>query len=140
MARTPGIYVPLDANYLRDPAIRRAGPDAELLYIRALAHVKSGDTDGLILSYDLPVIAIGLRTVQKRVDALVREGLWIEDPEGWLIRSWCRWNMTRDERATDKAKRRIGAMLTNHGKGAHAERPDPECPRCGALLSPAGRR
>ena len=140
MARTPGIYVPLDANYLRDPAVRRAGPDAELLYIRSLAHSKSADTDGLILTCDLPVIAIGLKTVQKRVDALLREGLWTEDPEGWLIRSWSRWNMTRDERVNDKAKRRIGAMMTNHGKGAHNDRIDPECPRCSETLERALER
>ena len=43
----PSVYVPLDANYLRDPRIRRAGPDAELLYLRALAHAKAGETDAI---------------------------------------------------------------------------------------------
>ena len=40
MAKAPSVYVPLDVNYMRDPKIRRAGPDAELLYLRALAYAR----------------------------------------------------------------------------------------------------
>ena len=140
MARTPGLYVPLDANYLRDPAIRKAGPDAELLYIRGLAHAKSGDTDGLILTYDLPVIGVGLKSIPRRVDALVRECLWVPISDGWVIRSWERWNMTRDEREADKATKRTGAALTNHSLGRHADRPDPVCPRCSESLERSDQR
>jgi hypothetical protein len=32
MAKTPSMFVPLDVNYMRDPRIRRAGSDAELLF------------------------------------------------------------------------------------------------------------
>lgn len=134
MGRLPGLYVPLDANYLRDPAIRKAGPEAELLYIRGLAHAKSGDTDGLILAYDLPVIGVGLKALPRRVEALVRECLWVPIPDGWVIRSWERWNMTREEREADKATKRTGAALTNHRLGRHTDRPDAACPRCSESL------
>lgn len=89
---TPGNYVPLDVNYLRDSAIRMAGPDAELLYIRSLAFAKGSKTDGLIASFDLDVVGVGLKKLQQRAAALVKHDLWVECPEGWLIRSWHRWN------------------------------------------------
>lgn len=129
MARVPSLYVPLDANYLRDPAVRRAGPDAELLYVRGLAHAKSGDTDGVILACDLPVIAVGLRGVPRRVDALVREGLWLPLDDGWAIRSWVKWNMTRTERTNDKEVKRAAAARTNHMR-YHGDRIEPTCPHC----------
>ena len=56
---TPSMFVPLDVNYMRDPRIRRAGPDAELLYLRALAYAKGGETDGFVHDFDLDAIATG---------------------------------------------------------------------------------
>ena len=79
------MYVPLDVNFMRDPRIRRAGPDAELLYLRALAYAKGGETEGFVHDYDLDVIAIGLRNVPSRVSALVREKAWEEREGGWFI-------------------------------------------------------
>lgn len=115
MARTtPSVYVPLDVNYMRDPRIRRAGPDAELLYLRALAYAKGGETDGFVHDYDLDVIAIGLAKVPARVTALVREKAWEERDGGWFIAGWLNWNeSTRTLR--DKRKRQAdGAAKTNH--------------------------
>ena len=83
-ASPPSLYVPLDANYLRDPKIRRAGPDAELLYLRGLAHSKSGETDGVIHDYDLDVIAVGLDGAEDRAAKLVEVGAWSEP-----VRSAC---------------------------------------------------
>lgn len=34
MATAPSVYVPLDVNYLRDPKVRRAGSEAEVLFVR----------------------------------------------------------------------------------------------------------
>ena len=90
--KTPGNYVPLDVNYIRDASIRRAGEPAELLYVRALAHAKGARTAGFIPDYDLDVVAVGMKGVPARVAALVRERLWVVSPGGWLVRSWDRWN------------------------------------------------
>lgn len=89
---TPGNYVPLDVNYARDAAIRAAGEAAELLFVRGLAYCKSARSDGFIPEYDLPVVAVGLRSVSKRVTALVSHGLWRPVDGGWVVRSWSRWN------------------------------------------------
>lgn len=115
MARTaPGIYVPLDVNYLRDPRIRRAGPDAELLYIRALAYAKGGETDGFVHDYDLDVIGVGLKNLPIRVASLVREKAWEERDGGWFICGWFRWNESTGS-LRDKRKRQAdGAAKTNH--------------------------
>ena len=131
MRKLPGLFVPLDMNYMRDPAIRRAGPDAELLYVRALAFSKSGGTGGMIHEYDLPVVAIGLKRVQARVDALVREHLWLTVDGGWLIRSWERWNLSRAELEEERAKKVAAAIKTNHNRW-HKKRADmsPDCPLC----------
>lgn len=141
MAKTPGLYVPLDMNYLRDPDIRRAGPDAELLFIRSLAHSKSGNTDGKIWDYDLDVVAVGLKGVPARVNALVREGLWIVEDGGWRIRSWGKWNMTQAEIREDKQRRRAGAALTNHERWHVKEgKFDDECPLCSESLERSQQR
>jgi hypothetical protein len=89
---TPGNYVPLDVNYARDRAIRMAGPDAELLYIRSLAYAKGAQSNGMVPDFDLEVVSIGLRNVKKSVAALVNVGLWTQQEDGWFISSWWKWN------------------------------------------------
>lgn len=117
MARVaPSIYVPLDVNYMRDPRIRRAGHDAELLYIRALAYAKGGETDGFVHDYDLEVIAVGLTKVQARVEALVREKAWEPRDGGWFIAGWFKWNEPMARLADKKRRQSEGAAKTNHKK------------------------
>lgn len=133
MARsTPGNYVPLDVNYVRDVAIRRAGEAAELLFIRALAYSKGAKTGGFVSSYDLEVVAVGLRNVRVRVAKLVSEGLWIEVRDGWRIRSWDRWN------GTDEAFREERSASGKHGNHQrwHVEKGivSPDCDLCMASL------
>lgn len=139
MGKTPSGFVPLDMNYLRDPAVRKAGPDAELLYVRSLAHCKSGGTDGFIGDYDLEVVGVGLKnpSVRARAALLVREGLWSAEPDGWTIRSWLKWNMTQTEIADDKARKRESAIETNH-KRYHGKEPDARCAHCKAIATPIG--
>lgn len=104
--KMPGAYVPLDVTFLRDKDIRLAGPDAELLFLRGLAYAKGNFTDGDIPEYDLPVIAVGLKNVQARVDALVADGsgLWTVIDGGWHIRGWSHWNETSEQTAKKKQR------------------------------------
>ena len=128
-SRTPGLYVPLDVNYARDPRIRLAGPNAELLYIRGLAYAKQSGTDGAIPRYDLPIVSVGLKGVKTAVAMLVHHGLWEEFPEGWLIRSWQKWNLTQQQIADQKKARAMAAMRTNHERW-HGDRYDANCQLC----------
>lgn len=127
----PSVYVPLDANYLRDPRIRRAGPDAELLYIRSLAYAKAGETDGIVYDFDLDAIAVGLKGTTARVNALVREKAWEPRDEGWFICGWFNWNDPVEKLREQKRKRAEGAAKTNHKR--HADNGHPfvgSCPVC----------
>lgn len=121
--KLPGPYVPLDVHYARDEAIRRAGPDAELLYIRGLAYSKGHYKDGLIPDYDLAVVAVGLWRVQSRVDALVREELWLPVDGGWHIRSWHLWNETSEQTAAKK--KRAADRQARRRERARDSPPDP---------------
>ena len=112
----PSVYVPLDANYLRDPRLRRAGVLAEHLYLRSLAYAKAGETDGVVYAFDLDAVAVGLTKVPNRVAALVREKAWEERDEGWFISGWFNWNDPVDKLREQKRKRAEGAAKTNHGK------------------------
>lgn len=131
--RIPGEFVPLDLNLPSDPKIRRAGPDAELLYIRTLIYIKRTGSDGFIPEYDLPVVGAGLKNIKASVAALVRVKLWAtgkrDDADGWDCAAWLKWNMSQSEIADARAERKLGALKTNHGKGLHLA-PVPGCPDC----------
>lgn len=105
--QTPGNYVPLDVNYVRDAAIRRAGPMAELLYIRSLAYAKGAKTSGQIPDFDLEVVGVGLPKIKVAAAKLAEVGLWIRLEDGWFIRSWERWNAEAEAVSA-------GARLGNH--------------------------
>ena len=133
--RIPGEFVPLDLNLPSDAAIRRAGPDAELLYIRGLIYLKRVGSDGFIPAYDLPAFAVGLKNVKASTAKLTKVQLWVDaerdDEPGWECRSWLKWNMSQQEIADARSERKAGALKTNHSKGLHAT-PVAGCPDCEA--------
>lgn len=135
-----GVYVPLDVNYLRDTKVRRAGPDAELLYLRGLAHAKGGSTDGFIADFDLEVVGVGLSRLPSRVSSLIANGLWKEVEGGWRICGWTKWNKTNKQMEEDRQARKLGAEKTNHKK-YHAG-PDgdfnPSCSLCRDAMASGG--
>lgn len=131
--RIPGEFVPCDVNLSTDPAIMRAGPLAELLYRRALEYVKRNDRDGQIHVIELPLIAHGIPgKPSAHAEALVGQGLWQSNCDGWVIRSWLKWNLSQAEQTEEKERKRLGAIKTNHRK--HAE-PDSSCPICRGEIS-----
>jgi hypothetical protein len=117
--RLPGPYVPLHVHYPRDGDIRRAGPDAELLFLRGLAYAKAHYTDGEIPDWDLETVAIGLGRVAARVAALVDQGLWQPVEGGWRIRGWRLWNETSEQTAA-KRKRAAERQATKRERDRQA--------------------
>lgn len=134
MPKPPSAYVPLDVNYLRDRDIRRAGPDAELLYIRGLSYCKGSFSDGFIPEYDLVLIAVDLKSVQKRIEKLLETGLWQRVEDGWQIRSWSIWNETSDEtaskrkRAAERQARKRERESTESHESHDVSHPDSHAP------------
>lgn len=115
--KAPGLYVPLDVNYVTDEGIRRAGPAAELLYIRGLTYSKRTQSDGFLPDYDMPVISVGLPQVKESIEALVDRELWLATDGGWQIRSWRRWNEAHQD-AADKRKRAADRQRRNRERKA----------------------
>ena len=135
MARKiPGEFVPLDLDMPRDIKIRKAGPDAELLYIRGLIYLKTADHDGFVPDFDIPALAVGLRAIPASTKALVSSGLWepaeVDGMRGYVCKAWLKWNMSRAEQEDQRRQRRVGALKTNHDRGQHGEEPHPDCPKC----------
>lgn len=127
MARIPGEFVPLDVNYSHDRAIRQAGYQAEMLFIRGLAYARKmfPVTHGLIPDYDLPSIAAGIPNPKKLAATLVRERLWITAKGGWHIRSFAKWNPE-----IDRAKQSTGGALGNHNRWHTDGKWSPDCTFC----------
>ena len=127
--RIPGVFVPSDVNTANDPAIMAAGPMAELIFRRANEYAKKNGRDGLIFTFDLPLIANGIPNATKHAGRLVDVELWEERADGWFITSYLKWNTSVAEQADQKQQNRIGAFVSNHKKGQHTERLT-ECPLC----------
>ena len=129
MARLiPDEFVPLHVHYRRDRAIRKAGPDAELLFIRALAFARANRTGGMIEDFDLDEIGAGLNDPTASATALVDVNLWLTSGTGWIIRSFEKWN---------PAGASESGTFGNH-KRWHLDRGlvAPNCPHCPAEPSP----
>lgn len=76
----------LYARMPRDPKIRRAGPMAGWLFVVGMCHVTEQETDGFIGAEDVPTFAIP--RVDRLIEVLVREGLWLAVDGGWQISRW----------------------------------------------------
>lgn len=127
--RIPKEFVPVSVTMASDPAMMRVTPLAELLYRRGLEHAKRSDRDGDLYRAELPAIALRIPQPVKLAAELVREGLWVETPEGWVIRSWLRWNLSQEEQAAERRRKQDAAILGNH-KRHHQSEPSPDCPHC----------
>lgn len=129
----PDEFVPVYVHYRRDKALRRAvkasSNDAELLFLRGLAHARANHTAGRVEDFDLPDLAAGMADPTPAVDALVEQKLWIADDDGWIIRSYAKWNPAG---ASSSA-----GSLGNH-KRWHAARGimSPDCSHCQAADTP----
>lgn len=129
--KIPGEFVPCDVNLSNDPAIMRAGALAELLFRRANEYIKRVGRDGHLERVELAVVALGIPgKPSQHAASLVREGLWEETEDGWKVRSFLKWNPSREIQLEQRAQRRLGAAKTNHRKGVHRAEADPECPLC----------
>jgi hypothetical protein len=105
-----GRWVRLSAQYDLDPRIMRAGPVAELLYVRALVAAKRADLDGHVHEAHLGLLGRGLdrRTLGRAVEALVREELWEPCEDGWRVPydRWARWQDTKADRDDQRRRER----------------------------------
>ena len=129
--RIPGVFVPSDVNLANDPCILKAGYRAELLFRRGNEYAKRMSRDGLLYAVELPIIGHGIPgNLSTFAGELVKFGLWEARPDGWMIRSFLKWNLSQVEQEEARGQKRIGAAKTNHKRGAHREEFDNGCPLC----------
>lgn len=88
-------WVKLDSSYYLDAAVMRAGDQAELLFVRAMAYCGNQENGGVVPTEALPRL-MPTRGRQAAA-ALVREGLWVEIPQGWAFVSWERHQASRPQ-------------------------------------------
>ena len=109
------LFVPLYVDYQSDPKILRAGPLAEVLFVRSLALCKRTMSDGHIDRAQLVTLTIGLPANGRRaVSALVSEGLWTETDAGWVITSWSKRNRAAADVKAQVQRRKASSVLANH--------------------------
>jgi hypothetical protein len=97
-----GRWIRLSAGYRLDPRIVRAGPLAELVYVRGLTFAREQGSDGHIAREQYRQLCQGLGRVSAAgaLESLLREGLWEECADGWRVPydRWARWQDTNEDR------------------------------------------
>lgn len=96
--RGRGSYAPLSAHAYKDDALAEAGEAAELLFYRGLSFAADVINDGYISDSQLGrLLGWGMKDVQRRARRLTEVGLWTREDGGYRIKSWLKWNRSRDE-------------------------------------------
>lgn len=129
---TINLFVRLDVDYASDDEFLEAGPDAELLFIRALCFMKRKSTDGQLRKAQLPLISIGLPDAGAAARALVDVGLWTDEGDRWVCRSWLKHNRPKAEIEAQRELQREGAERGNHDRWHTGDegKPSPSCRLC----------
>lgn len=115
-----GSYAPLSSRYYKDDAVAQAGPMAELLFVRGLAFCAETLKDGFISDTQLRLfVSVGIPGYRKHAERLVLLGLWEKaepglfggEGEGFVVKSWAKWNLTLaeiQEKQRKDAERKAG--------------------------------
>jgi hypothetical protein len=112
--KTPRLYVPLDARFLDDDRVIRAGERAAFLYVAILCAIKLDDADGTITLRKITRLHVD--NWKPRLEKLLAEGLVMDitGPESeevtYLVTGWGKWNLTSSERAHRAEIGRIAAQ------------------------------
>ncbi len=120
----------LTTNYYLDGAVLRAGEAAEVLFLRCIAYSGAQETRGLVPKHVLPMLAPG--KTQARLNALLREGLLVDEGAHVRLRSWDRHqerlNVEAERRRKDRERkaderRRVRAESTDTSTDTSTDRP-----------------
>lgn len=96
--RRLGSFAPLSAQAWTDDALAEAGEAAELLYFRGLSFSAYVLRDGLVTESQLiRMVGHGMKDAKKRADRLCAVGLWVRVDNGYVVRSWLKWNRSKEE-------------------------------------------
>jgi hypothetical protein len=110
-------WAKFDDQFTDHPKVVAAGPLAELLAMRAVIHCARYETDGHVQSAQLPRLSLGISSPKKQVAALVRVGLWTDDPDGdgWWVHDFLDYHPSKEEQDLKRAEAR-NRMARNRAK------------------------
>ena len=99
MSKPGRSWLPLDANYTRDPTIIAAGESAAWLYLAILGQLRLTGAAGIITRREIG--ALGIDRVGPRLASLERVGLVKETDERgtYSIPAWQSWQHGNEDRA-----------------------------------------
>jgi hypothetical protein len=122
------LYVPLDVNYQDDPRVLRAGPMAELVYLRSLTLAKRLDDDGRIEDVHLRRLCDGIEDDPLEVaNDLCNAGLWITDGDAYRIAAWLKHNPSKAALEADReAEAERGRQRRASARTPETVQPDAE--------------
>lgn len=101
MSKPGRTWIPLDANFTRDPDVLEAGEGAGWLYLAVLGQLKlAGRSAGIITRAE--VRRLGIDKADSKLAALNRVGLVVEiadRPGVYDVPAWSQWNDPSTTRA-----------------------------------------
>lgn len=103
-------WVRLDASWLHNPKVRKAGLFGRALYIAAVLYAYRQNTDGAVDADVLDLLAteagLTMEQAQEAASRLMEIGLWEREPDGWHIHDYEHCQETSDERESRRAQDR----------------------------------
>ena len=113
MSRSNGPWVRIDARYLANPKVRRAGFDGALMHLAAICYLgEHGVEDGFLPTEAVPVLApLALANgvdPAPVVDRLVRSGLWHPAARrgGYVVHDFDEFNGAKSEASAARRRKR----------------------------------
>ena len=99
MSKPGRSWLPLDANFTRDPTVIAAGERAAWLYLAILGQLKLTGSPGIVTRRE--ILALGIERITTRLTDLERVGLvkMTDDPGVYEVPAWRSWQHGNDDRA-----------------------------------------
>lgn len=115
-----------DDAFTDHPKIRAVGVMAELLAMRAVVYAARYETDGFIRRSSLDQLTHGIPTPKRQVSSLIREKLWEEVDDGWIIHDYLHFHPSKAElEAKRQAARERMANVRANKQRTEPEQTDP---------------
>lgn len=111
-------WAKFDDQFTDHPKVQAAGPMAELLAMRAVIFCARYETDGRIRESVLPRLTVGITSPKKQVSALIREGLWEESDDGWVVHDFLDYHPSREDKEAEReaARERMRNVRANKSR------------------------
>ena len=112
-------WVKLDDTFPEHPKVLAAGPLAGWLHVCAIAYCNRNLTDGHVPGAVARRLA-DVPSPQRHIDALVDQGLWLEDGPDYLLHDYLEYQPSKakvlEER--ERARKRMAASRANGSGGS----------------------